>query len=198
MTLNESHIEEATLEWLAELGYVLGHGPDMAPGETASERESFSDVILKGRLREAIYRLNPSIPEESREEAFRKVLLHETTSLIGNNRSFHHLLRDGVPVEYKRPDGSIAGDRVCLVDFADVQVNDWLAVNQFTIIEGQHNRRPDIILFLNGLPLAVIELKNAADEDATIWSAFSQLQTYKAEIPSLMNYNEVLVVSDGL
>ena len=198
MTLNESHVEDAALEWLAELGYAVGHGPDMAPGEPDAERDSFSEVILKGRLREAIHRLNPAIPEESRVEAFRKVLLHETTSLIENNRSFHHLLRDGVPVEYKRADGSVAGDRVRLVDFTDVQANDWLAVNQFTIIEGQHNRRPDIILFLNGLPLAVIELKNAADEDATIWSAFSQLQTYKGEIPSLMNYNEVLVVSDGL
>jgi type I restriction enzyme R subunit len=198
MSLNESHIEEATLEWLGELGYAIGHGPEMAPGEAASERDSFSDVVLKGRLREAIHWLNPAIPEEAREEALRKVLRHETTSLIGNNRSFHHFLRDGVPVEYKRSDGSIAGDRVRLVDFADVKANDWLAVNQFTVIEGQHNRRPDVILFLNGLPLAVIELKNAADEEATIWSAFSQLQTYKAEIPSLMSYNEMLVVSDGL
>lgn len=198
MSLNESHIEEATLEWLAELGYAIGHGPDMAPGESASERDSFSDVVLKGRLREAIHQLNPAIPEEAREEALRKVLRHETTSLIGNNRSFHHHLRDGVPVEYKRSDGSIAGDRVRLVDFADVKANDWLAVNQFTVIEGQYNRRPDVILFLNGLPLAVIELKNAADEEATIWSAFSQLQTYKAEISSLMSYNEILVVSDGL
>jgi len=198
MSLNESHIEEATLEWLGELGYTIGHGPDMAPGEAASERDSFSDVVLKGRLREAIHRLNPSIPEEAREEALRKVLRHETTSLIGNNRTFHYHLRDGVPVEYKRSDGSIAGDRVRLVDFADVKANDWLSVNQFTVIEGQHNRRPDVILFLNGLPLAVIELKNAADEEATIWSAFSQLQTYKAEIPSLMSYSEMLVVSDGL
>jgi type I restriction enzyme R subunit len=198
MSLNESHIEEATLEWLAELGYAIGHGPEMAPGESATERDSFSDVVLKGRLREAIHRLNPAIPEEAREEALRKVLRHETTSLIGNNRSFHHHLRDGVPVEYKRSDGSIAGDRVRLMDFADVKANDWLAVNQFTVVEGQHNRRPDVILFLNGLPLAVIELKNAADEEATIWSAFSQLQTYKAEIPSLMSYNEILVVSDGL
>jgi len=198
MSLNESHLEEATLEWLGELGYAIGHGPEMAPGESASERDSFSDVVLKGRLREAIHRLNPAIPEEAREEALRKVLRHETTSLIGNNRSIHHHLRDGVPVEYKRSDGSIAGDRVRLLDFADVKANDWLAVNQFTVIEGQHNRRPDVILFLNGLPLAVIELKNAADEEATIWSAFSQLQTYKAEIPSLMNYNEFLVVSDGL
>ena len=198
MSLNESHLEEAALEWLAELGYALGHGPDMAPGEPAAERESFSDVVLMGRLREAIHRLNPAIPVEAREEALRKVLRHETTSLIGNNRTFHHHLRDGVPVEYKRPDGSVAGDRVRLVDFADPAANDWLAVNQFTVIEGQQNRRPDVILFLNGLPLAVIELKNAADEEATIWSAFSQLQTYKAEIPSLMSYNEILVVSDGL
>jgi type I restriction enzyme R subunit len=198
MSLNESHLEEAALEWLAELGYALGHGPDMAPGEPAAERESFSEVVLTGRLREAIHRLNPAIPAEAREEALRKVLRHETTSLIGNNRAFHHHLRDGVPVEYKRPDGSVAGDRVRLVDFADPAANDWLAVNQFTVIEGQQNRRPDVILFLNGLPLAVIELKNAADEEATIWSAFSQLQTYKAEIPSLMSYNEILVVSDGL
>ena len=198
MSLNESHIEEATLEWLDELGYAIGHGPKMAPGESASERDSFSDVVLKGRLRKSIHRLNPAIPEEAREEALRKVLRHETTSLIGNNRSFHHYLRDGVPVEYKRPDGSVAGDRVRLVDFADPAANDWLAVNQFTVIEGQQNRRPDVILFLNGLPLGVIELKNAADEDATIWNAFTQLQTYKAEIPSLMSYNEILVVSDGL
>ena len=198
MSLNESHLEEAALEWLAELGYALGHGPDMAPGEVAAERETFSEVVLKGRLREAIHRLNPAIPAEAREEALRKVLRHETTSLIGNNRAFHHHLRDGVPVEYRRADGSIAGDRVRLVDFADPAANDWLAVNQFTVIEGQHNRRPDVILYLNGLPLAAIELKNAADEEATIWSAFSQLQTYKAEIPSLMNYNEILVVSDGL
>jgi type I restriction enzyme R subunit len=198
MSLNESHLEEAALEWLAELGYALGHGPDMAPGEPAAERESFSDVVLTGRLREAIHRLNPGIPAEAREEALSKVLRHETTSLIGNNRAFHHHLRDGVPVEYKRVDGSVAGDRVRLVDFADPAANDWLAVNQFTVIEGQQNRRPDVILFLNGLPLAVIELKNAADEEATIWSAFSQFQTYKAEIPSLMSYNEILVVSDGL
>jgi type I restriction enzyme R subunit len=183
MSLNESHLEEAALEWLAELGYALGHGPDMAPGEPAAERESFSDVVLTGRLREAIHRLNPAIPAEAREEALSKVLRHETTSLIGNNRAFHHHLRDGVPVEYKRVDGSVAGDRVRLVDFVDPAANDWLAVNQFTVIEGQQNRRPDVILFLNGLPLAVIELKNAADEEATIWSAFSQLQTYKAEIP---------------
>jgi type I restriction enzyme R subunit len=114
------------------------------------------------------------------------------------NRAFHRMLRDGVPVEYPRPDGSIAGNHVMLMDFAEVQANDWHAVNQFTVVEGPHNRRPDIVVFLNGLPLGLIELKNAADEDATIWSAYAQLQTYKAEIPSLLHYNAALVVSDGL
>ena len=121
-----------------------------------------------------------------------------TPSLTQTNRAFHRMLRDGVPVEYPRADGSIAGDHVRLVDFEDVRANDWLAVNQFTVIEGQHNRRPDIVVFVNGLPLGVIELKNAADEDATIWSAYASSRPTKQEIPSLLHYNEVLVVSDGL
>ncbi len=198
MSLNESIVEDAALEWFGELGYAVGHGPHLAPGEPAAERDSFSEVVLVGRLREAIRRLNPAIPEEAREEALRKVLRVGTPSLTQTNRDFHRMLRDGVPVEYPRPDGSIAGDHVRLVDFGDVRANDWLAVNQFTVIEGQHNRRPDIVVFLNGLPLGLIELKNAADEDATIWSAYAQLQTYKAEIASLLNYNAALVVSDGL
>jgi type I restriction enzyme R subunit len=198
MSLNESIVEDAALEWFAELGYAAGHGPHLAPGEPAAERNSFGEVVLVGRLREAIRRLNVSIPEEAREEALRKVLRVGATSLTQTNRSFHRMLRDGVPVEYPRPDGSIAGDHVRLVDFAEVKANDWLAVNQFTVIEGQHNRRPDIVAFLNGLPLGLIELKNAVDEDATIWSAYAQLQTYKAEIPSLLYYNAALVVSDGL
>ena len=198
MSLTESIVEDAALEWFGELGYAVGHGPHLAPGEPAAERDSFSEVVLVGRLREAIRRLNPAIPEEAREEALRKVLRVGTPSLTQTNRAFHRMLRDGVPVEYPRPDGSIAGDHVRLVDFGDAGANDWLAVNQFTVIEGQHNRRPDIVVFLNGLPLGLIELKNAADEDATIWSAYAQLQTYKAEIASLLHYNAVLVVSDGL
>ena len=197
-TLNESTVEDAALAWFEELGYSISHGPHLAPGEPKAERDSFGDVVLVGRLREAIRRLNPTIPDEAREEALRKVLRTETTSLIGNNRNFHHWLRDGVEVEYRRADGSIAGDRVRLVDFENPGANDWLAVNQFTVIEGQHNRRPDIVVFVNGLPLALLELKNVADEDATIWSAYAQVQTYKAEIPSLLHYNELLVVSDGL
>ncbi len=198
MNLNESIVEDAALQWFCELGYTLAHGPDLAPGEPAAERDGFGDVVLAGRLRNAIRRLNPAIPEDAREDALRKVLRVAMPSLVQTNRAFHQLLRDGVPVEYPRPDGSIAGDHVRLVDFDEVSANDWLVVNQFTVIEGQHHRRPDIVVFLNGLPLAVIELKNAADEEATIWGAYAQLQTYKAQIPSLLQYGAVLVVSDGL
>ena len=197
MSLNESTVELAALEWFDALGYAVGHGPHLAPGEPAAERDSFDDVVLVGRLRDAIKRLNAGIPVEAREEALRKVLRTGTPSLTQTNRAFHKVLRDGVDVEYARPDGSIKGDKVRLVDFDDLLANDWFAVNQFTVIESGHNRRPDIVVFVNGLPLALIELKNAADEDATIWSAYAQLQTYKAEVPSLLHYNELLIVSDG-
>jgi len=198
MTLNESIVEDAALTWFGELGYDVGHGPQIAPGEAASERDSFGEVVLVNRLRDAIERLNPTIPDEAREGALCKVLRVAMSSLIQTNRALHGMLRDGVDVEYSRPDGSIKGDKVRLIDFNHVSENDWFVVNQFTVIEGRYNRRTDVILFINGLPLALIELKNAADEEATIWNAFAQLQTYRAEIPSLMHYNAVLVVSDGL
>ncbi len=197
-SLTESIVEEAALTWFEELGYAVGHGPHLAPGEPATERDSFGEVVLVARLREAIRRLNAAIPEEAREEALRKVLRVGTPSLTQTNRAFHRMLRDGVEVEYPRADGSIAGDHVRLVTFGEVLANDWLAVNQFTVIEGQHNRRPDLVVFVNGLPLGLIELKNAGDEGATIWSAYAQVQTYKAEIPSLLHYNAALVLSDGL
>lgn len=198
MSLNESIVEDAAISWFAQIGYTVGHGPNIAPAEPGAERTSFADVILKGRLRDAIHRLNPQIPGEAQEEALRKVLRLESSTFVGNNRAFHKMLRDGVEVEYRRPDGSIAGDQVRLLDFLDPAGNDWFVVNQFTVIEAHHNRRPDVVVFVNGLPLAIIELKNAADSEATIWSAYSQLQTYKAEIPSLLKYNELLIVSDGL
>jgi type I restriction enzyme R subunit len=197
-SFTESMVEEAALGWFEQLGYAVLPGPQLAPGEPAAERDSFSDVVLVDRLRDAIRQLNPSIPEDSREEALRKLVRLATPSLLQTNRAFHRLLREGIPVEYPRPDGSIAGDHVRLVDFADATANDWLVVNQYSISDGQHNRRPDLLVFLNGLPLGLIELKNAADEGATIWSAYAQLQTYNAEIPTLLQYNAVLVVSDGL
>ncbi|MEO7797034.1 MAG: type I restriction endonuclease, partial [Opitutaceae bacterium] len=340
MSLNESTVEDIALGWFVELGYAINHGPHLAPGEPAAERDSFGDVVLVGRLRAAVSRLNPSIPEEAREEALRKVLRAGTPSLTQTNRAFHKMLRDGIPVEFLQPEPSPQpspkgrgsdghyrggfdfsglkkrarelrekdtkaeeflwellrnrqlddakfrrnhqfGDYICdfychesklvvecdgdahhtperrkldrkrdvylrsqgltvlrfensrvlkdadsvlegiasylpstfgrgaggeglrrwglvrLIDFDDVAANDWLAVNQFTVIESGHNRRPDIVVFVNGLPLAVIELKNAADEDATIWNAYEQLQTYKAEVPTLLHYNELLIVSDG-
>ncbi len=197
MILNEAIVENAALEWFGELGYACLGAEALAPA-AHGERASYGEVILVGRLRAALRRLNPTIPEDAREEALRKVLRVGTPSLTQTNRALHRMLRDGVPVEYPRPDGSIAGDHARLVDFGEVAANDWLAVNQFTVIEGQHHRRPDLVVFVNGIPLGLIELKNAADDDATIWSAYAQLQTYKAEIPSLLQYNGLLVVSDGL
>jgi type I restriction enzyme R subunit len=197
MILNESLVENAALEWFGELGYACLGAEALAPA-AHGERASYGEVILVGRLRAALRRLNPTMPEEAREEALRKVLRIATPSLTQTNRAFHRLLRDGVPVEYTRPDGSIAGDHARLVDFGEVAANDWLVVNQFRVVEGQHHRRPDIVIFINGLPLGLIELKNPVDEDATLWSAYAQLQTYKAEIPSLLHYNGLLVVSDGV
>ena len=197
-TLNESVVEEAGLTWFRELGYALEQALQLAPDESAAERDSFADVVLAGRLRDAITRLNPAISDDAREEAFRKLLRHDAPSLIGNNRAFHQMLRDGVTVEYRRDDGSIAGDHVRLIDFDNPDANDWLAVNQFTVIEGQNNRRPDIVVFVNGLPLGIIELKIPEDTDKWFVAVYNQIQTYKQEIPSLMHYNEVTVISDGL
>ncbi|HWM25726.1 MAG TPA: type I restriction endonuclease subunit R [Chthoniobacterales bacterium] len=197
-SLNESVVEEAALTWFRELGYAVEHALHLAPGEAATERRSFGDVVLSARLRDAITGLNPNMPSEARDEALRKVLRLETPSLIGNNRRFHQMLRDGVEVEYRREDGSIAGDHVRLIDFGNSEANDWLAVNQFTVIEGQNNRRPDIVVFVNGLPLGIIELKIPEDTDKWFAAAYNQIQTYKQEIPSLMHYNEVTVISDGL
>jgi type I restriction enzyme R subunit len=194
----ESTVETAALEWLCCLGYTIASGPVIAPGELLAERSSYEEVVLQGRLRAAVRRLNPNIPQDAQDDAFRKVLRAEQTTLVANNRAFHRMLVDGVDVEHRRADGTIAGDKVRLVDFDDPDENDWLAVNQFTLVDGQHKRRPDIVIFVNGLPFGVVELKNPADQDATIWKAFHQLQTYKAQIPDLFTYNEVLVVSDGL
>ncbi|BAY52772.1 type I site-specific deoxyribonuclease, HsdR family protein [Thermostichus vulcanus NIES-2134] len=197
-TFTESVVEEAALGWLEATGWQVLHGPEIAPETPAAERDDYSEVVLARRLRDALARLNPELPPEALEDAFRKLTRPEGADLIQRNRALHRMLVDGVTVEYRGPDGAIRGAQVRVIDFDDVRANDWLAVNQFTVVENKHKRRPDIVLFVNGLPLAVLELKNAADKDATIWTAWQQLQTYLAEIPSLFATNAVLVISDGV
>ncbi len=199
-TITESVVEQAALAWLEGLGYEVLSGPEIAPGELAAERgdPGYRDVVLERRLRQALVRLNPDLPAEALEDAYRKVTRPDAPSLIERNRAVHRMLVDGVTVEYRRADGSIAGEQARVIDFEAPENNDWLAVNQFTVAEGQHNRRPDVVLFVNGRPLVVIELKNPADENATIRTAFHQLQTYQAQIPALFAYNAALVVSDGV
>ncbi|MBP7609009.1 MAG: type I restriction endonuclease subunit R [Steroidobacteraceae bacterium] len=196
----ESVVEDASLAWLEALGYAVLHGPDIAVGEPGAERgdPNYRDVVLDGRLRPALMRLNPDLPHEALDDACRKLLRSDAPSLVERNRVLHRMLVDGVTVEYRRKDGSIAGAQARVIDFDTPDNNDWLAVNQFTVAEGQHTRRPDVVLFVNGLPLSVIELKNPADENATVWSAFQQLQTYQAQIPALFATNAALVVSDGV
>ncbi|MEO8034833.1 MAG: type I restriction endonuclease, partial [Acidobacteriota bacterium] len=176
-SFTESIVEDAALAWLQDLGYIVLHGPELAPGEPAAERSDplYRDVILEQRFRNALAKLNPEIPAEALADAYRKFMRQDGPSLIERNRAVHRMLVDGIPVEYKRKDGSVAGSQAKIIDFENPHDNDWLAVNQFTVAEGQHARRPDIVLFVNGLPLGVIELKNAADKKADVWSAYRQL-----------------------
>ncbi len=194
--MTEDQLEQETLGWLTEVGYQHLYGPDIAPDSDTPERTDFRQVLLTERLRAAIARLNPAIPLVAREDALRQVLNLDTPVLLSANRAFHGLLVNGVPVEYQKH-GETRGDFVRLIDFADPAANEWLAVNQFSIRGAKHTRRPDIILFINGLPLVLIELKNPADTHADIWKAFDQLQTYKEQIPDVFQYNEILVISDG-
>ena len=196
----ESVVEGAALAWLDTLGYAVLHGPDIATGEAGAERSdpNYRDVLFEGRLRQALARLNPDLPPDAIKDAFRKLTRADAPSLVERNRAVHRMLVEGVTVEYRRKDGAVAGTQVRVIDFDAPASNDWLAVNQFTVSEGQHTRRPDVVLFVNGLPLAVIELKNPADENATVWSAFQQLQTYQAQVPALFATNAVLLASDGV
>src|SRR5687768_14501469 len=196
----ESVVEDAALDWLEALGYTVLHGPGMAAGEPAAERSdpNYRDVMLERRIRQALIRLNPDLPADALEDAWRKLTRMDAPSLVERNRAVHRMLIDGVTVEYRRKDGSIAGAQARVIDFETTANNDWLAVNQFTVSEGQHTRRPDVVLFINGLPLAVIELKNSAAENATVWSAFQQLQTYQAQVPAFFATNALLLASDGV
>ncbi len=195
--ITESVVEQTALAWFETLGYDIEAGPSISPGEAGAERDDYGQVVLPDRLQAALAGINPTIPPDAIDEAFRKITRTDSPSLIESNRRFHRMLTDGVDVSYL-DDGREVHDKVWLLDVDDVENNDWLAVNQFTVVEDRKTRRPDVVVFVNGLPLGLIELKNPADEKATIRQAFNQLQTYKADIPGLFVYNELLVVSDGL
>ena len=196
--VTESVVEQAALAWLESSGWIVANGPGIAPDTPGAERVKYREVVLEGRLRVALARLNPSLSADALEDAFRRLTRPEGATLEARNHAFHRMLVDGVTVEYRRDNGAIRGVQVQVIDFDDPANNDWLAVNQFTVVEDRHERRPDIVLFVNGLPLGLIELKNPADEDATVWTAWQQLQTYKTELPALFAFNVALIVSDGV
>ena len=196
--LSEADVEQLVLDHLSALGYAVLHDADIGPDGRAPEREAYADVILQKRLTAAIEKLNPAIPEEARGDALRKILATEHPSLTEENRRLHSLMVEGVDVEFFSDDGTIRGDKVRLIDFDDIAANDWIATSQFTVIEGGVERRPDVVIFVNGLPLGVIELKAPGGENATLSGAYNQLQTYKAQIGSLFRSNAVLVTSDGI
>lgn len=195
--ITESDIELFTIEELEALGYQILHGPDISCDGLFSERQSYSDIILVGRLRTAVQRLNSDIPADVQEQAVQKVLRIYSPDLLHNNETFHQLLIEKVKIPYQQ-DGYERSYEVALIDFANPLENEFLVVNQYTVVENNQNKRPDILLFVNGIPLVLIELKNAADENATIRKAFDQIQTYKATIPSLFAFNAVCVISDGI
>ena len=196
-TLTESKIEEFAIGLFEQLGYRYLYGPDIAPDGTNPKRVSFEEVVMVESLRHAVYRINHTLPQEVCNEAINQVLRIASPDLLSNNETFHRMLTEGVSVSVHK-EGAERGELVWLVDFDNPQNNDFTVVNQYTIVENNHNKRPDILLFVNGLPLVIIELKNAADENATVQSAFRQMETYKETIPSLFTYNSIIVISDGL
>ena len=195
--LTEADVEQLALKWLEGLGWRVVRGVDVAPDAAAAERADYGDAVLAGRLREWLVRLNPDLPADALDDAFRKLTRPEGATTEARNRAFHRMLVDGVTVEYRADGGPVRGAQAHVIDFDDPGHNDWLAVNQFTVVENRRERRLDVVLFVNGLPLGVVELKNPADENATVWAAWRQLQTYKADLPALFSMNEMLVVSDG-
>ena len=196
--LSEATVEGAALDWLAALGWAVVYGPDIAPDTPTAERAEYSEVVLQARLRSALAQLNPDLPGEALDDARRRLTRPAGATLEARNREVHRILVAGVTVEYLDADGRVRGAQVRVLDVEEPAANDWLAVNQFTVVESQRERRCDLVLFVNGLPLVVVELKTPTNEDATIWSAFGQLQTYQADIPSLFAFNATLIVSDGL
>ncbi|WP_420407483.1 type I restriction endonuclease subunit R [Hoeflea sp.] len=194
---SEDDIELAGIETLKSLGWLYLHGSVIAPDGASPQRPSYSDAVLVKRLESWVEQINPDVPGEVRAEAIRQVLSSKTNDIVEENRRIHSLITEGVTVEYRSGD-RIVGEKVWLIDFENIDANDWLVVNQFTLIEGRKNRRPDLVLFVNGLPLAVLELKNPGNENATLTAAFNQIETYKHDIPSLFRTNAVVATSDGI
>lgn len=195
---NESELEIAALEWLEEMNYEIVEGPDIAPDGDYAERESFHDIVLVDRLRDSLQNINPSLDRKVIEEAVQKIIANASPNVILNNKQFHKFVTDGIEIQTQGTDGYNPTVSVYVFDFEDPKNNNFMAVNQFTVIEGQSNKRPDIIVFVNGIPLVVIELKNATNEDIDITDAYNQLQTYKQAIPTLFRYNAFLIASDGI
>lgn len=196
--LTEQEVERSALAWLESRKWDIAYGPDLAPNAPDAERATYREVVLVDRLREALERLNPDLPSAAIAEATRKLQRPDGATIEARNREFHRFLAKGVGVEYVDDQGSVRGGQVKVIDFSAPRNNDWLAANQVLVVEGTHRRVLDIVLFLNGLPLVLIELKNAIAEGATIWTAYDQLQVYKDELPTLFTFNELLVASDGL
>ncbi|WP_203289385.1 type I restriction endonuclease subunit R [Metabacillus sp. cB07] len=197
-SFNEDELEQASLDWLEELGYEVASGPKLAHDGGSPERQDYSTVYLEGRLTDALSRINKNVKIEEIEEAVRKITIPQHPNLLINNLTFHKLITDGVDIEVREEDGRNTTKKLWLFDFEHPESNDFLAVSQFTIIEGSSNKRPDVILFVNGLPLVVFELKSSTDEKVGISQGYNQLQTYKKTIPSLFQYNAFLVTSDGI
>ncbi|MDR6213631.1 type I restriction endonuclease subunit R [Paracidovorax wautersii] len=196
--LSEAAVEQALLDQLRSLDYSIEREEDIGPDGHRPERESHDEVVLKKRFEDAVARLNPGLPLEVRQDAVRRVMQSELPSLLEENRRLHKLMTEGVDVEYYADDGTLTAGKVALIDFQHPELNDWLAVSQFVVINGQNNRRPDVVVFVNGLPLGVIELKAPGSAGAHLLGAFNQLQTYKKQIPALFNTNALLVTSDGI
>lgn len=195
--ITKSAIKTLTIELLEQQGYEYICGPDIAPNSETPERASFEEVLLLGKLEGSVSRINPDIPADAHEDVIKQIERLNSPELITNNETFHRMLTEGIKVTYQK-EGHSRYDLVWLIDFNEPENNDFIVVKQYTVIENHVNKRPDVILFVNGIPLVVMELKNTADENATVHSAFNQLQTYKQAIPSLFTYNGFLVVSDGL
>jgi type I restriction enzyme R subunit len=194
----ENHLEQAVMEWFQDLGYQTLYGPDISPGGSFAERESFGDVVLYSRLHGALKRINRQYSERVIDELVKKITRQQSLSISQNNAAFQKIITDGIDVEIRQKGGGVKTEKAYIFDLSDIENNEFIAINQYTIIENGKERRPDVVVFINGLPLAVLELKNASNEDVGIVEGFNQLQTYKADIPTIFNYNAFLITSDGI